>query len=351
MLEESSKKRYEAFWNNEAYEHAAAYITCWKPGAEPFETVELARQWEDTEYRAARAVYEAENTFYFGDGFASYFVNYGPGSLAACIGGSYRWQEETVWFENEQVIDQWENPPEPVLHENSKMYRMIDDLTQAMLKHKNRLVISISDIGGIFDIMASLRRTQDLLMDLLEYPNEIKAYARKVCQAWKTYFLRYSNLLLQEQGCLSTWMPIYSEKSYFPIQCDFSAMISPDMFFEFVLPTLVEQTEFMDRSIYHLDGVGEIPHVDHLLSIPRLNAIQWTAGEGKAPLTDETWFELYQKIQAGGKGLILLGAEPEGIEHLLKHIKTKGLYLSVNAKDPQQAKECLRIIQLAGVKS
>ena len=53
----------------------------------------------------------------------------------------------------------------------------------------------------------------------------------------------------------------------------------------------------MPRSIYHLDGPGEIPHLDMLLDIPRLNGIQWVAGAGKAALTDPCWFDMYKKMQ------------------------------------------------------
>ena len=41
-------------------------------------------------------------------------------------------------------------------------------------------------------------------------------------------------------------MPIYSEKPYYPLQCDFSAMISPDMFEEFVLPELRYHLSYLE---------------------------------------------------------------------------------------------------------
>ena len=116
-------------------------------------------------------------------------------------------------------------------------------------------------------------------------------------------------------------------------------MISPDMFREFVLPDLRYQTEQMERSVYHLDGPGELPHVDMLLSLEWLNAIQWTSGSGAPELTDPCWFDLYRRIKRAGKGIVLLGANPDGLERLLDNISTRGLYISVGAKDESQARE------------
>ena len=60
-------------------------------------------------------------------------------------------------------------------------------------------------------------------------------------------------------------------------------MISPAMFERFVMPDLVACCDHLDHGFYHLDGKGEIPHLDLLLSIPRLRGIQWIPGDGAAP--------------------------------------------------------------------
>jgi hypothetical protein len=69
-----------------------------------------------------------------------------------------------------------------------------------------------------------------------------------------------------------------------------------------------------------------------LLDIPRLNGIQWTAGDGKPELTDPCWFDMYKKIQDKKKNIVLLGAIrgnalPE-VERLIKTLDPTGLYLS-----------------------
>lgn len=353
IISNEQKKQYEAFWAHEAVERCCLYLTAPKNGAaEPEKPKSLHQMWEDIPDRTSRMLGEIERTAYFGDAFPSAFANFGPGCLASCVGGSHKWSEFTVWFENEPFpITDWENPPALKLEEASEMVRLVDDYTESLLQvGKGKFYTSITDIGGMYDIIAALRGTQDLLIDLLEYPDEVKALAEKLAPVWKTYFMRNANRLLERQGAMTSWMPIYSEEPYYPLQCDFSAMISPEMFGEFILPDLKYHTDYLPRSIYHWDGPGELLHLDHLLSLDRLSAIQWTPGDGAPDTTDPCWFEYYQKLQRAGKSLILLSADPNGLENLLTHISTKGLFLSINAADEKQAAEILQLVNSIGVR-
>lgn len=353
MISEELKRQYEAFWAHEACGRCCLYLTAPREGAVPPEPpATLQQRWEDIPDRTARAVKEVEDTLYLGDAFPSVFANFGPGCLASCIGGSHKWSEFTVWFENEPFpIEDWESPPEPRLDESAEMVRLVDGYTDSLLEAgRGKFYTSITDIGGTYDVIASLRGTQDLLVDLLEYPDEVKAFAGKLAPVWKAYYQRNARRLLDKQGAMTSWMPIYSEKPYYPLQCDFSAMISPEMFREFILPDLQYHVDYLERSVYHWDGPGELVHLDHLLSLERLSAIQWTPGDGAPDTTDSCWFEYYEKIQRAGKSLILLSADPDGLESLLTHISTKGLFLCCNAQEEKQAKEVLELVNRIGVR-
>ena len=76
-------------------------------------------------------------------------------------------------------------------------------------------------------------------------------------------------------------------------------MISPQFFDRFVLPELKETCRILDRTLYHLDGVGALNHLDSLLSIEELDAIQWIPGNGKPE--HHEWTEVVQKIHNAGK--------------------------------------------------
>ena len=219
------------------------------------------------------------------------------------------------------------------------MYRLVEDYSERLLSHGDLFCTSVCDIGGTYDIIASLRGTETLLYDLYDYPDEIKAFRDVIAPLWMTYFKEQTARLIERQGGMCSWMPIWSDKPYFPLQCDFSAMLSPDMFEEFVLPDLIWQTQNMPRSIYHLDGIGEIRHLDHLLSIPDLCAIQWVSGEGNPPMTDPCWFDMLRKIQAAGKGIVMIGAPLNDLEKLFENVSQTGLFISTSVRDEKEADE------------
>ena len=346
------KKHYDAFWAGDAFDRCCLYLAKYPVSGEGAPVCrDLTQQWEDSEYRLQQYNFERERTEFFADGFPSFVTNFGPGSLTAVIGGTYKWSENTVWFENEQVITDWKNPPIPTLHKNSNMYRLTQTLTETMLNAgSDKFITSVADIGGTYDIVAALRGTQELLMDLYEYPKEIKSYVQKLQVVWMSYFNELARYLISRQGGMTSWMHIWSDKPYYPLQCDFSAMISPDMFEEFILPDLKYQTDNMPRSVYHLDGPGEIPHLKHLLTLPNLSAIQWTSGAGQEVIGHERWFEMYEEIQSAGKGLVLLGIAPEELENLLKRISSKGLFVHTAVQNSAEASECIRIAESYGVK-
>ena len=83
------------------------------------------------------------------------------------------------------------------------------------------------------------------------------------------------------------------------LQSDFSAMISPRMFEMFVLPDLATCCEKIDYAFYHLDGKGQINHLDLLLSLVELAGIQWIPGEGQPP--PSSWLSLLKRIIDAGK--------------------------------------------------
>ena len=80
---------------------------------------------------------------------------------------------------------------------------------------------------------------------------------------------------------------------------DFSYMISPAMFAEFVRPELQASCRRLANSFYHLDGVGQLAHLDLLLEMPELNGIQWVPGAGQPDWRH--WPDVFRRIRAAGK--------------------------------------------------
>ena len=329
---ESALAQYEKFWERKNTARPILNMSFIRQGYEPYSAPEsLEQQWLDVEYKYNAYKHRTDHTEFLAEGVPCHFANYGPGMLSSCIGGGYKLNPRTVWLDVKQVITDWENPHEVIFDPQS-------DLWQSLLREQELFArdldaaFSMTDIGGILDIVASLRGTQNLLYDLYDYPDELKEFAARVKQVWFEVFDQQAETLRHANLPYNSWMSIPSAKPWYPLQCDFCYMISPAQFEEFVLPDLADQVAHMDRSIYHLDGVGELNHLDMILDIPGLTGIQWTPGTGCEPLLDERWYPIYRKIQDKKKNLVLLGGINEsdmpGAERMIKTLDPTGFYIS-----------------------
>lgn len=335
--------RYETFWERTNTDRPILNMSYNKTNVAPYRPANsLEEQWLDAEYKYNAYKGYVAATGFLAEGVPRHFTNYGPGCLAACIGGSFELRPDTIWFDTKQFVTDWENPPEVALDENSEIWQALIR-EQAYFARDPEAQFSVTDLGGVLDIVASLRGTQNLLYDLYDYPDQVKEFTAKVKAVWNTAFAQQLNTLENAGQIYNTWMNIPSAKPWYPIQCDFCYMLSPQHFSEFVLPDIIDHANLMERSIYHLDGPGELPHLDMLLDIPSLNGIQWTSGASNDPLWSPKWFDLYRKIQDSKKNLVLMGGIDErdltGAERLIKSIDPAGAYISIACSSQKKAED------------
>jgi hypothetical protein len=59
-----------------------------------------------------------------------------------------------------------------------------------------------------------------------------------------------------------------------------------------------------------MDGIGQIPHLDQILSIDGIKGIQWVPGSGTPE--EQNWDWILERILASGKKLIHLAQKPDG---------------------------------------
>jgi 5-methyltetrahydrofolate--homocysteine methyltransferase len=120
-------------------------------------------------------------------------------------------------------------------------------------------------------------------------------------------------------------------------------MISPEMCRRFVVPALEYEASCLKHNVYHYDGVGALTHLDDILAIKSIDAIQWVPGAGQ-PRTIE-WMDLLKKIQKAGKGLWLYDWSPDEIKARFKELDPSLLYFSTGAKTPREADELIAYVK------
>jgi hypothetical protein len=109
------------------------------------------------------------------------------------------------------------------------------------------------------------------------------------------------------------------------------------MFSRAILPALKRETEYLERSIYHLDGPEALRHLDAVLELPRLNGIQWVYGAGNEPAA--RWVDVYRKIQAAGKCMQVICTDMHDAQAVAEHLRPEGVWFSVGGSYPRDEAE------------
>ncbi len=259
--------------------------------------------------------WDLEGQRFPGDAFPAVWPNYGPGTLAAFLGCELHTSIEgnTTWFHPREVREAADL--RFVLDENETWFRRVREVMQAADARFGGMVqIGMPDLGGNLDVVASFRPGELLLLDLYDCPEEVERLAWETHEQWFACFERLKAAVPHNPG-YTAWTAIFSEDPYYMLQCDFSYMIGPDMFDRFAKPELAACCRRLRNGFYHLDGPGELPHLDSLLAIPELKGVQWVPGAGQPDITH--WPEVYRKIRQAGKRIQFFTSQAEcGIEAL-----------------------------------
>jgi hypothetical protein len=293
---------YTAWWNHELDRPLISFYVRKPVPAEykpaPWLPAHLPKEWSAQQ---VVDLYTADlQTFQFGgDAFPYWGPNFGPGSAAAFLNlAELKTDENTVWFEPE-VVRELSELQIRFDSENFWWKRVLDLSAEAARRWKAQVCVGYTDIGGNLDILASARTTNHLLMDAVDEPGELDRLTRELTKVWLRYHAKQSTVVQHAGTGYSSWGRIWAPEPTYMLQSDFSYMISPQMFEQFVMPDLKTCCERIPYSFYHMDGKGELPHLDLLCSLEKLRGIQWIPGDAQRP--PENWPEILKKIRTAGK--------------------------------------------------
>ncbi len=271
-----------------------------------------------------RLDYELSTREYLGDAFPFVGMDvFGPGVVASFLGAKLDNSSGSVWFHPVEEL------PIKDIHfeydsDNKWLLRIKDICTAAMEKWQGNVLVGMSDLGGAVDILSTFRPGEKLIFDFYDHPEEVKRLVNEIHDLWFKFYQEINEVLQPVNPGYSDWSGIYSSEPSYIFQCDFCYMIGPDMFKEFVKPELSDSFINLPRSFYHLDGPGELVHVDSLLSVDELDGIQWIPGAGNPGCTE--WLDLYRKIRNAGKKLQIVEADFNDISQVVEQLGScKGL--------------------------
>jgi 5-methyltetrahydrofolate--homocysteine methyltransferase len=348
---DEAKERLKAWWDHEIIDRPcfAYYYFLSKMRKMKIEYIfeyfgepwYLAQNWDKIDLFFNKFKEILSFLWFGGEAIPRFFPNYGPGIMPAVFGVIPKFQSNTVWFHKETSVEEIIPYLESVeLNKNNEWYARLLRITEYIAKRaKKDFSVSVSDLGGVMDILSSFLGPTNIILTMKRRPEIIDTCRSiilekllKVYDDLQTIIERYVD------GC-NNWMPIWCPKRWYPIQSDFSAMLSPKYFKKFVLPDIVKQAESMDYAIYHLDGPGQLVHLDDLLAESSITGIQWVPGARDRSLDPDKWLPVYKKIQAAGKNIVVdnAGETPHSDVHLYKKLNPKGLFMNMLYLDKRKA--------------
>jgi hypothetical protein len=228
----------------------------------------------------------------------------------------------------------WDDASEVRFSRENVYWRTIVEMTDALLEAGRGLFYTgITDLQP-GSVLASLRDPQQLNLDMIDAPEQAKRLQDYVTEAYKgVYDFYYDKLTAAGQLCC-TWAGIVSTKRWYVPSVDFSCMISPRMFEDIFLPGVVAECRHYEASVYHLDGPGALKHLDALLAVEELSAIQWVWGAGQGRATD--WMDVYRRCQKARKGLQIGPVEPDELQVLMDSLSPEGMWLGMAGIDDRE---------------
>jgi hypothetical protein len=242
-------------------------------------------------------------TYFAGDALPVYNPWLGPDQFAAWLGCEMelRVAQFTSWVK--PFVKDWSQHQTFEIDPHNKWWQLYLDLLVASVEYgKDKWVTSYPDLHCGVDGLAAVRGPENLLMDMLTEPAMLTEPMKEMTRLFKYVFDVTSDIILPAGQGTSNWTMGWSDQCFMCIgHNDVTCMISPELFDRFCFDDTRECSARADINIYHLDGPGQISHLDRLLSIDSLNCIQWIQGAGSPPPSQ--WLDLLERIQASGKSV------------------------------------------------
>lgn len=302
------RKRLTVWWNGGDIGRPVLLITAPRPQAlENIEPVSKPAGWSandsarNFDYRVYLSACACVKTYYMGEAVPCVSPDLGPHGLALFLGCHAVDGLDTVWVE--PCIERPEEAK--FVHDQENFYwKFTLKLIKEQLRlGKGKFQVEFPDLIEGLDTLAAMRGTEKLLMDLFDRPAWVYNCLKQITNLYFRYYDILYEMIRDETGGSHFWAWAPGRMAKF--QCDFSAMISPGMFKEFMVPVLTEMCERVSYSMYHWDGPGALAHCGHLLSISKLTMLQWTPGAGNEPVYHKRWWPLYHKIIDAGKKVFI----------------------------------------------
>ena len=324
-------RRYEAFWNRDIIDRPIVRVHVPNKDYDMPSVKDnyYERIHTDIDQIVSGIRSNANSMVYLGEALPQPSLSFGCDEMAAICGGDLYFlgdNHDTCWATH--FVDDWETVfPIKIKEDHPLWLRRLELLEKCAEAFCGKMLFAPIDLVSNMDMLAGMRGSQGLCTDLIDCPHLIDKALEQVMDVFASVcehaFKKYN---------------LPGPNGVDHLQCDFSYMISTEMFQRTALPCLEQEADFFDgRVFYHWDGPGALKHTDALIA-SKLHVFGYVPGAGNGGHRD--YLDIYQKLQNAGKA-VWVGGDAEDVKFLHKHLKPHLTIYDTYLDTKEEAEELL----------
>lgn len=322
-------RRFEAFWNQELLDRpifiAATNADPSRPITRRLDLLDDPDAWLEAKLADMKQLHRV------GDTLPAIRVDFGPVLLGPFFGGELQFGNDTSWT-HAFINDDWSNAPDWTIHDDNPWWiKFCRLLERVSADAAGKYLVCSPDLGASADVLLNLRGSSALCIDVLEKPEKVELAINAIYPAWHQACSHLYRETISQNVGLIHWLGIWSNVPHITPACDFNFMIGPDEFNRLFLPDIARQAATLGRAVFHLDGPGAARHIDALLDVPDIQAIQFTPGTGTPSAL--AWVDMFRKIQNRGRSVVV-NCPPGEVLALCDALRPEGLVILIDAPPP-----------------
>ena len=255
--------------------------------------------------------------------------------LEAMLGSPVQVGNESIWAE-EGGFDYAELNKLDLSKDNPWCRKYLEFVAGLQDHYKNRFPVGQPILRGVSDMIASLRGTSQMILDLYDRPEDFQHLAR-ICSDLLIELVQEQQSLTgpflggYEVEQLSLWAP----DRIIRIQEDASALFSPSLYIQYLHEEDQRQASAFPYSVIHLHS-SSLFLLNHILDIESLNCIQINKDVGGPEI--QRMLPFFKMVKKLGKRLLIRGKlDGEDLLLLKRELSPNGLYLQIVIESPAEA--------------
>lgn len=322
-------QRFDAWWNQACLDRpvfiCAANSNPARPITKRLELLDSPEEWLEAKLADLQQMHRV------GDTMPMVRPDFGPVVLSGAFGGKVEFTADTTWT-HAFINDDWSNAPEWHLDPDNPWWAKILRFSQLVAAQgRGKFLFQTPNLGASADILLNLRGSTELCLDVVDQPEKISAAVEAIYPAWRDGTRQLFDLALAEGVGVTHHCMTWCGLPHTPLECDFNFMIGQEDFERLFLPDIARQSATLNRCLFHVDGPGAVKHLDALLSVPSIQAIQYVPGGGTPSALP--WVGMFRKIQAAGKSVQIV-CPAEEVLQLCQELKPEGVCFLASSSPP-----------------